>query len=195
MDRSSSPEPAAQPFGQPGGAAASENQPNGSSHSNAIAAQASRTRKMRRDLQLLRISQSRTLGPALRWFIDPQRVLQLGMGFWSSRAVLTAVEIGLFTELAKRPRPLHELIDHFGWHPRAAQAFLEALVGLDLLDRDSAAVYSNSREAGWFLDRAKPSYVGGLLELSSPRLYDLWSGLEELLKSGRPQAKEEQDGK
>lgn len=163
-------------------------------HSGVVAARKSRTRAMRRDLLLLRVLQSRSLGPALRLLIDPQRVLQLGMGFWSSRVVLTAVEMGLFTELAKRPRPLQEVSAHFGWHSRAAYAFLEALVGLELLTRDGAGVYANSRQAALFLDRAQPSYLGGLLELSSTRLYDLWSGLGDLLKTGRPQAKEEQDG-
>jgi hypothetical protein len=42
-----------------------------------------------------------------------------------------------------------------------------------------------------YLDRAKPSYVGGLLELSSTRLYDVWSGLGELLRTGVPAAEEE----
>jgi hypothetical protein len=152
-----------------------------------------RARTMRRDLLLLRALQSRSLGSAIRWFIDPQRILQLGMGFWSSRVVLTAVEMGLFTELAKRPRSLQDIIEHFGWHPRAAHAFLEALVGMNLLDRDTSGVYSNSGQAALFLDRDKSSYVGGLLELSSTRLYDLWSGLGDLLKTGLPQAKEAQD--
>src|SRR5262245_14793624 len=175
-------------------ASSNESDAGAMNHPGVVAARKSRTRAMRRDLMLLRVLQSRSLGPALRLLVDPQRVLQLGMGFWSSRVVLTAVEMGLFTELAKRPRPLQEVIDHFGWHSRAAHAFLEALVGLELLTRDAAGVYANSRQAALFLDRAQPSYLGGLLELSSTRLYDLWSGLGDLLKTGRPQAKEDTDG-
>jgi hypothetical protein len=63
---------------------------------------------------------------------------------------------------------------------------------MGLLNRDAAGVYSNSRQASMFLDAARPSYLGGLLELSSRRLYDLWSGLGDLLRTGRPQAIEEQ---
>jgi hypothetical protein len=163
-------------------------------HPEAAIALTVRARTMRRDLRLLRVLRSRLLGPLFRLFIDPQRLLQQGMGFWSSRVVLTAVEIGLFTELAKRSRSLQGLIEHFSWHPRAASAFLEALVGLGLLHRNSAGVYSNSRQAALFLDRARPSYLGGVLELSSTRLYELWSGLGDLLKTGRAQAKEEGDG-
>jgi hypothetical protein len=152
----------------------------------------SRARAVRREVLLMRALQSRVVGPALRCFANPQKILEMGMGFWSSRIVLTAVEFGVFTELAGGPRSAEELIGRFGWHPRAAGAFLDALVGMGLLRRDRAGLYSNSREASLFLDRAKPSYLGGLMELSSRRLYDLWSGLGDLLRTGRPEAVEEQ---
>jgi hypothetical protein len=151
----------------------------------------SRTREVRREVLLMRALQSRVVGPVLRWFADPQKVLEMGMAFWSSRVVLTAVEFGVFTELASGPLSAEGLIERFGWHPRAAGSFLDALVGLGLLRRDRAGLYSNSRQAGLFLDRAKPSYIGGLMELSSRRLYDLWSGLGDLLRTGRPEAQEE----
>jgi hypothetical protein len=139
----------------------------------------------------MRALQSRVVGPVLRHFADPQRILELGMAFWSSRVVLTAVEFGVFTELAGGPRSAQSLMDRFGWHPRAAGPFLDALVGMGLLRRDRAGLYSNSRQAALFLDRACPSYIGGLMELSSKRLYGLWSGLGELLRTGRPGAEEE----
>ena len=99
-------------------------------------------------------------------FADPQKILELGMSFWSSRVVLTAVEFGVFTELASGPQSAHALMSRFGWHPRAADAFLdEEFVGMELLCRDQAGLYSNSRQADLFLDRTKPSYIGGLMEL------------------------------
>src|SRR5438034_3955212 len=93
---------------------------------------------MRRELMLMRALQSRVVGPVLRHFADPQKILELGMGFWSSRVVLTAVEFGVFTELAGGPLSAQELMDRFGWHPRAAGPFLDALVGMGLLRRDRA---------------------------------------------------------
>jgi hypothetical protein len=68
---------------------------------------------------------------------------------------------------------------------------LDALVALGLLRRDRAGRYLNSRRGGLFLDRAKPSYLGGLMELSSKRLFNLWSGLGDLLQTGHPGAAEE----
>jgi hypothetical protein len=40
---------------------------------------------------------------------------------------------------------------------------------------------------GIFLDRNKPSYVGGLLEMADARLYRFWGSLTEALRTGRPQ--------
>ena len=38
-----------------------------------------------------------------------------------------------------------------------------------------------------FLDKAKPSYVGGVLEMGSRRLYGFWGSLTEALRSGELQ--------
>jgi hypothetical protein len=147
---------------------------------------------VRREVLLMRALQGPVVGPLLRYLADPQKVLERGMGFWSSRVVLTAVEFGVFTELARGPLSADALRGRLGWHPRAAGPFLDALVGMGLLRRDRAGLYSNSRQAALFLDRARPSYVGGLMELASKRLYELWSGLGGLLRTGRPAAREEQ---
>ncbi len=140
---------------------------------------------------MMRAFQNPILGPLLRRFGGPQDILQMGMSFWSSRLVLSAVDSGLFTELANGPRFEQELADALGWHPRAAGTAFDALVAARLLRRDRAGRYTNTIRSAVFLDRAKPSYAGGLMELSSKRLYDLWSGLDDLLRTGRPGAQEE----
>ena len=40
-------------------------------------------------------------GPPTSEQATPERIMQLGLGFWGSKTLLSAVEIGLFTELAK----------------------------------------------------------------------------------------------
>jgi hypothetical protein len=42
-------------------------------------------------------------------------------------------------------------------------------------------------ESDLFLDRNKPSYVGGILEMANARLYPFWGSLTEALRTGRPQ--------
>ena len=118
--------------------------------------------------------------------VTPDRVLQLGLGFWGPKVLLSAVELGVFTELTRGPADLPTLTARLGLHPRAARDFLDALVALGMLTRDGG-VYANTPEADAFLDRAKPGYVGGLLEMANARLYGFWGRLTEALKTGRPQ--------
>ncbi|WP_084436777.1 methyltransferase [Aldersonia kunmingensis] len=147
---------------------------------------------VRRERLLMRALQNRLLGPLVRRILGPQRIVEKGMAFWSARLVLTAVEAGVCTELADGPLPEDELRRRLGWHPRAAGTALDALVAAGLLRRDRSGRYANTLRSALFLDRTKPSYLGGLLELSSTRLYELWGGLGELLRTGGPAAAEEQ---
>lgn len=118
--------------------------------------------------------------------ITPDTIMQLGLGFWSSKTFLTAIELGLFTELAKGPATFETLKDKFQLHQRSARDFLDALVALGMLDR-KGSTYSNGAEADFFLDRAKPTYIGGVLEMCNARLYNFWGSLTEGLRTGEPQ--------
>lgn len=116
----------------------------------------------------------------------PERILQIGLGFWASKILLSAVEMGLFTELAHRPEKLDDVQARLGLHPRSARDFLDALVALGFLTRRDG-VYGNTRETDLFLDKKKPSYIGGILEMANHRLYGHWAHLTEGLRTGQPQ--------
>jgi hypothetical protein len=118
--------------------------------------------------------------------VTPDRILQTGLGFWASKALLSATEIGLFTELARGPASLEALSARLELHPRSARDFLDTLVALGFLRRSDGR-YSNAPETDIFLDRAKPSYVGGLMEMASHRLFPYWGHLTEALRTGQPQ--------
>ncbi|HKQ54050.1 MAG TPA: methyltransferase, partial [Pyrinomonadaceae bacterium] len=77
--------------------------------------------------------------------------------------------------------------ERLGLHPRSLRDFLDALVSLRLLERDAAGLYGNTPETDTFLDKAKPTYLGGMLEMANARLYGFWGSLTEGLKTGRPQ--------
>lgn len=117
----------------------------------------------------------------------PEGILQLGLGFWGSKTLLTATELGLFTELAANgPQDEESLANTMGLHRRSSRDFLDALVALGMLNREGGK-YSNTRDSEVFLDRNKPSYVGGILEMANARLYPFWGDLTEGLKTGEPQ--------
>ena len=117
---------------------------------------------------------------------SPARIMQTGLGFWPSKTLLSAIELGLFTELAHGPEPFAALTGRLGLHPRSARDFLDTLVALGFLERTGDR-YSNTPETALFLDRGKPSYVGGMLEMANARLYTFWGHLTEALRTGQPQ--------
>jgi hypothetical protein len=122
--------------------------------------------------------------------VNPEHILQIGMGFWASKTLLSAVELGLFTQLSGRGLTAPQIADRLDLHKRSHEDFLDALVALGLLDRDGdgpGAVYSNTADTAVFLDKGSPAYLGGILEMSSARLYGFWGSLTEALRTGLPQ--------
>lgn len=118
--------------------------------------------------------------------VTPEGIMQLGLGFWGSKTLLSAIEVGVFTELATGPQDADALAERLKLHPRSARDFFDALVALGMLDR-RAGTYTNTPETNVFLDRRKPSYIGGMLEMANARLYRFWGSLTEALRSGQPQ--------
>ena len=114
------------------------------------------------------------------------------MAFWASKTLLSAVEMGLFTELAQGPQKFDEFSERLGLHPRSSRDFLDALVALKLLQR-TGNTYANTPETDLFLDRRKPSYVGGILEMANARLYPFWGHLTGALRTGRQQNEARED--
>jgi hypothetical protein len=88
---------------------------------------------------------------------QPDYILQVGLGFWASKTLFSAVEMELFTELAKHPEDLKTLQGRLGLHPRSARDFLDALVSLQFLERRGGRYY-NTPSTDFFLDKRKPSY-------------------------------------
>jgi hypothetical protein len=118
--------------------------------------------------------------------LTPDKILQTGLAFWSSKTLLSAIELEVFTELARGPERFEALCGRLGLHARSARDFLDTLVALGFLTR-SGDQYANTPETDLFLDRKKPSYVGGILEMANQRLYPFWGHLTEALRTGEPQ--------
>ncbi len=119
--------------------------------------------------------------------VTPDAIMQLGLGFWGSKALLSAVELGLFSVLADAgPLDSEELGERLGLNERSATDFFDALVALGMLEREDGR-YSNTPETDLFLDRAKAAYMGGMLEMANARLYGFWGSLTEGLRTGSPQ--------
>ena len=130
--------------------------------------------------------------------VTPSKVMQIGMGFWASKTLLTAVNMELFTHLAKGELSGQDIKTKLGLHERGLYDFLDTLVALGFLKRSGlkeTALYSNAEDTNLFLDKNKPSYVGGILEMCNNRLYAYWNDFEEGLKTGLPQNEIKTGGK
>jgi hypothetical protein len=122
----------------------------------------------------------------------PDQIMQIGLGFWASKTLLSAVEMGVFTELAHGPQEFSVLAARIGLHSRSARDFLDALVALGFLQRADGR-YSNTPETDFYLDKRKPSYIGGILEMANARLFGFWNNLTEALRTGRQQNEAKDD--
>lgn len=118
--------------------------------------------------------------------MSADHIMQTGLGFFAAKTLLSAVELGVFTELAWGPLDAPTLQQRLGLHPRSARDFFDALVALKFLERHDGK-YANTRDTDHFLDRKKATYVGGILEMCNGRLYGFWDSLTEALRTGAPQ--------
>jgi hypothetical protein len=118
--------------------------------------------------------------------VTPDHILQTGLAFWASKTLLSAIELRVFTMLAEQPGTVAELEQRVGLHPRASRDFLDALVALGFLEREND-VYRNTAATDRYLDKAKPSYIGGMLEMCNNRLFGFWNDLTTGLRTGTPQ--------
>jgi len=122
--------------------------------------------------------------------LDPSRILNAGFGFWSSKILLTAVELQLFTVLGSKKMTGEDLGCRLGLHPRGIWDFFDSLVALGFLARHGngrEALYANTGETALYLDKTSSAYIGGILEMCNARLYKFWDGLGDALRTGQPQ--------
>ena len=130
--------------------------------------------------------------------LDPSHIMQVGMGFWPSKTLLSAVELELFTHLGGDAMTGEDIGERLELHPRAIYDFLDTLVALRLLERDgdgTMGVIATPLTARRSSTSESPAYLGGILEMSNARLYRFWGDLTEALQTGKPQNEIKHTGK
>lgn len=103
--------------------------------------------------------------------------------FRAPRVLMTANEFRVFDHLCE-PRTAVALAKRLKTDVRATSILLDALTGLGLLKK-RAGVYRNAPVADELLVRGKPYYQGDIISHAS-NLWDNWSGLNEVLATGKP---------
>jgi precorrin-6B methylase 2 len=93
---------------------------------------------------------------------DSSRVHSILTAYLQSKAAFTALELGVFEALDKKPRTVAELAGELGLQERPTRALLVALRGLDLV-REQGGSYANSPETDRYLVAGRPEYMGGFV--------------------------------
>ncbi|MEM7462902.1 MAG: methyltransferase [Pseudomonadota bacterium] len=127
----------------------------------------------------------------------PDQIMQIAIGYGVSKALLSAVGLGLFTHFADGPRTLDELISKYSLQERPAVDWLDMLVSVGLLDRKGngkTAQYQNTDASAAYLNKNKSGYIGGIIELWDQRNYRFWSDLTEALQTGEAQNETKNSG-
>ena len=115
--------------------------------------------------------------------VAPDGIMQLGLGFWGAKTLLSAVELGLFTELASGPATPRRCRRGSAC-TRAAPATSSTPWWRWACSSAGRALRQHAGDRP-YLDRAKPTYIGGMLEMANARLYGFWGGLTEALRTGQ----------
>ena len=113
-------------------------------------------------------------------------LLRFGNLFCDAKILLTAVELGLFTQLHTGPAPESEIRQRLGLNGRGLADFLQALVSIGVLVEHDGT-YRNAFGAEHHLVAGKPGYIGGFLIGANFSLYPAYGSLAEALRTGAKQ--------
>jgi hypothetical protein len=118
--------------------------------------------------------------------LTPLPLMQLATGFWASKALFAAHEIGLFSLLARRDGgTADQVAADLEIAERPAEMLLTACASLGLLDKRDGR-YHNSPVAAKYLVPGGPDYFGGFIAFNDKRIYGSYGRLIEAVRSNRP---------
>ena len=115
--------------------------------------------------------------------ILPDDINELIRGFMSSRAVLTALELDIFTAVAAGASA-ETVAEKIHASQRGTEALLHALVALKLLRKENEIFRNTPLSARFFADSSSDSARQALLHTAN--LWHRWSNLTESVRAGTP---------
>jgi SAM-dependent methyltransferase len=113
---------------------------------------------------------------------EADRLWEMARAFQASRVLLSAVELGIFGALGDLARPSDEVAEDLGTDPRATDRLMNALVALDLLEKENGR-FRNTDETARCLVPDRPGDISGAL-MHTNHLWDTWSTLSEAVREG-----------
>jgi SAM-dependent methyltransferase len=110
-----------------------------------------------------------------------ERIMATANSFRTSRVLLTAFELDIFTVISGGKKTSREISESLSADERATDRLLNALTAMDFLKKKKDR-FSNTSASSKYLVKGKPDYMGGLGHTVS--LWKTWSTLTEAVKKG-----------
>jgi len=117
--------------------------------------------------------------------LSPVPILQTATGFWASQALMTAVELRVFTILFGGPKSAAEVAAELGTDPAALEALMDANCALGFLHRTGDR-YRNDEVSNAYLVEGSPGSYVELVRFMREPLFHVWESLGETVKTGKP---------
>lgn len=114
---------------------------------------------------------------------SPVPILQIATGFWASQALLTAVDLKVFTILFGGPKTALEVAEEAGAEPVAMEALLDANCALGFLHRNGDR-YRNDEVSNAYLVEGSPGSYVELVRFMRDPLFQIWQGLADTVRGG-----------
>ncbi len=124
--------------------------------------------------------------------ILPDDLNEMIRGFMTSRAVLTALELDIFTAVGSGGSA-EQVAHKIGADSRAAEMLLNSLVSLKLLEKRDATFFNSAESARFFAEGSRDNARPGLMHIAN--LWRRWSTLTECVKKGTAVQQREREDK
>ena len=111
----------------------------------------------------------------------PDALNEMIRSFMPSRAVLTALELDVFTAVASGASA-EQVAEKIQADPRATEMLLNVLVSLKLLDKNEGRFFNTVAAARFFCEGSRDNARGGLMHTT--QLWHRWSSLTECVRAG-----------
>ena len=123
--------------------------------------------------------------PSVSGRLSPVPILQVATGFLASQALLTAVELRVFSILFGGAKTAAEIAKETGSNGPAMEALLDANCALGFLRRHGDR-YQNDEVSNAFLVEGSPGSYVELVRFMRDPLFGLWKSLKDTVHGGTP---------
>ena len=119
--------------------------------------------------------------------VDTVRLQTVVKGFWESAALMSGVELGLFTAISQGNAGIESAAAALGIEAGNAERLMTALTAMTLLRR-TGDTFTNAPDVERFLVEGKPSYAGPWMLFGKPA-WNEWGQLTQHLRQPKSEQK------